>query len=322
MSEALKEARDFRDTSDIDEGTDIDEAKGHLSYDEWLKKVKGIKKGAYGINSDEHAKYSGEWRDYITALFNNLPPIKKESNLEEIVGGQGEMTITKDGGVMIIKTRDWQTYKAKGWVKREEVEEANSVKIRDLDGVEIHGRYIDFNLKVGRLLSKHKVKFGGLTGYGIDDVSMLGKDTDVKNFLKDMGHKQRVNMKYRKTFREALNDVDKKDKPEVKPEAPAEKPAEDKDAIIQQLQAEIQQLQLQLTTAVPPMPHPETGEVPLRTGIAGALLDKKGPSPKIDKESNKKKLKMSLGKSKVTVDPDVDIGQISGGIQTGTGNLH
>ena len=31
------------------------------------------------------------------------------------------MTITKDGGVMIIKTRDWQTYKAKGWVKREEV---------------------------------------------------------------------------------------------------------------------------------------------------------------------------------------------------------
>ncbi|SVB47278.1 uncharacterized protein METZ01_LOCUS200132, partial [marine metagenome] len=65
----------------------------------------------------------------------------------------------------------------------------------------------------------------------------------------------------------------------------------------------------------------ETGELPLRTGIAGALLDKKGPSPKIEK-SNKKKLKMSLGKTKVKIDPDVDIGQISGGIQTGTGNLH
>jgi hypothetical protein len=127
-------------------------------------------------------------------------------------------------------------------------------------------------------------------------------------------------MKYRKTFREALNDVEKKDKPEAKPEAPAEKPVEDKDAIIQQLQAEIQQLQLQLTTAVPPMPHPETGEVPLRTGVAAALLDKKGPSPKIKKDN--KKLKMSLGKSKIKVDPDVPIGQISGGIQTGTGNLH
>ena len=124
-------------------------------------------------------------------------------------------------------------------------------------------------------------------------------------------------MKYRKTFREALNDVEKKDKPEAKPEAPVE----DKDAIIQQLSAEIQQLQLQLTTAVPPMPHPETGEVPLRTGIAGALLDKKGPSPKIEK-SNKKKLKMSLGKSKVTINPEVDLGQISGGIKVNTGTLH
>ena len=124
MRDALQEAREYRDSSDIDEGTDIeeldiDEAKGHLSYDEWLKKEKGIAKGAYGINSDEHAKYSAEWRAYIKGLFDNLPPIKtEESDLEEIVGGQGDMTITKDGGVMIIKTRDWQTYKAKGWVKR------------------------------------------------------------------------------------------------------------------------------------------------------------------------------------------------------------
>ena len=128
-------------------------------------------------------------------------------------------------------------------------------------------------------------------------------------------------MKYRKTFREALNDMDKKDKPEAKPEAPDEKPVDDKDAIIQQLQAEIQQLQLQVVASSTVMPHPETGEVPLRTGIAAALLDKKGPSPKIEKD-NRKKLKMSLGKSKVTIDPDVPIGQISGGIQTGTGNLH
>jgi hypothetical protein len=123
MSEALQEARDFRDTSDIEEVTDVEEGKGFLEYDEWLKQVKGIKKGAYGINSDEHAKYSGEWRAYVKGLFTNLPPAKtEESDLEEIVGGHGEMTVTKDGGVMIIKTRDWQTYKAKGWVKREEVE--------------------------------------------------------------------------------------------------------------------------------------------------------------------------------------------------------
>ena len=113
MSAALQEARDYRDSSDIDE------AKGHLSYDDWLKQIKGIKKGAYGINSDEHAKYSAEWRAYVKGLFDNLPPINAgESNLKEIVGGHGDMTITKDGGVMIIKTRDWQTYKAKGWAKK------------------------------------------------------------------------------------------------------------------------------------------------------------------------------------------------------------
>ena len=129
-------------------------------------------------------------------------------------------------------------------------------------------------------------------------------------------------MKYRKTFREALNDMDKKDKPEAKPEAPDESPADDKDAIIKKLQDEIQQLKLQAQLDKPAAePHPDTGEVPLRTGIVAALLDKNGPKPKIEKE-NKKKLKMSLGKTKVEINPDVDIGQISGGIQTGTGNLH
>ena len=128
-------------------------------------------------------------------------------------------------------------------------------------------------------------------------------------------------MKYRKTFREALNDVEKKGKPEAKPEVADEKPTEDKDAIIKKLELEIAELKAKATETSLAEPHPDTGEVPLRTGIAAALLDKKGPSPKIIKD-NKKKLKMSLGKTKVTIDPDVDIGQISGGIQTGTGNLH
>ncbi len=111
MSEALQEARNYRDTSGIEEGYP-------MSYDEWLKKEKGIKKGAYGVNSDEHAKYSAEWRASVGKHYDNLPPLKKESNLDEIVGGRGEMVITKDGGVMFIKTRDWQTYKAKGWKAR------------------------------------------------------------------------------------------------------------------------------------------------------------------------------------------------------------
>ena len=132
-------------------------------------------------------------------------------------------------------------------------------------------------------------------------------------------------MKYRKTFREALNDVGKKDKPEAKPEAKVEKPVDDKDETIRKLQDQIQQLTLKYQQSKvdksAPQPNKDTGEVPLRTGIGSALLDKDGPTPKIEKD-NRKKLKMSLGKTKIVVDPDVDIGQISGGIQTGTGNLH
>ena len=130
-------------------------------------------------------------------------------------------------------------------------------------------------------------------------------------------------MKYRKTLREALNDVEKKDKPESKPEVADEKPVEDKDAIIKKLQDEIQQLKLQATVdKTAAQPNKETGEVPLRTGIGAALLAKNGPKPKIDKESNRKKLKMSLGKTKITINPDVNLGQISGGTKVNTGNLH
>ena len=129
-------------------------------------------------------------------------------------------------------------------------------------------------------------------------------------------------MKYRKTFREALNDVEKKDKPEAKPEVADEKPVEDKDAIIKKLQDEIQQLKLQATVdKTAAQPNKDTGEVPLRTGIGAALLDKDGPKPKIVKD-NRKKLKMSLGKTKITINPDVNLGQISGGTKVNTGNLH
>ena len=128
-------------------------------------------------------------------------------------------------------------------------------------------------------------------------------------------------MKYRKTFREALNDVEKNDKPEVK----VEKSVDDKDETIRKLQDQIQQLTLKYQQSKidksAPVPNKDTGEVSLRTGIGAALLDKKGPSPKFEK-SKKEKVKLSSGQSKIEINPDAPIGQISGGIKIGTGNLH
>ena len=82
-----------------------------------------------------------------------------------------------------------------------------------------------------------------------------------------------------------------------------------------------QQLENEKNKVVKPEPNPDTGEVPLRTGVAQAILDKKGPKPNLEK-SKKEKVKLSSGQSKIEVNPDVPIGQISGGNKAHTGNLH
>jgi len=69
---------------------------------------------------------------------------------------------------------------------------------------------------------------------------------------------------------------------------------------------------------VKPEPNPDTGEVPLRTGLAQALLDKNTPMPKIQKKT-KLLFNKSLGKTKIEVNPNVDIGIASGGKNTGSG---
>jgi len=81
------------------------------------------------------------------------------------------------------------------------------------------------------------------------------------------------------------------------------------------------QLENEKNKITKPEPNPDTGEVPLRTGVAHAILDKKGPKPDAAKVK-KEKVKLSSGQSKIEVNPNVDIGQISGGNKASTGNLH
>jgi len=106
-----------------------------------------------------------------------------------------------------------------------------------------------------------------------------------------------------------------------------EEPKEDKSAgEIQTLKNKIQQLELDLKIekdkTVKPEPNPDTGEIPLRTGLANALLDKNSKEKPDSKSADKKKLKMSLGKSKIEINPEVEIGVYSGGQKTPSGNLH
>ena len=82
-----------------------------------------------------------------------------------------------------------------------------------------------------------------------------------------------------------------------------------------------QKLENEKNKVVKPQPNKETGEVPLRTGIANAILDKKIDTKKLVKSKKKDELAVG-GKTKIEINPKADIGVFSGGNATNSGNLH
>ncbi len=82
-----------------------------------------------------------------------------------------------------------------------------------------------------------------------------------------------------------------------------------------------QKLENEKNKVVKPEPNPETGEVPLRTGLANAILDKKVDTKELVKSKEKKEIKVG-GKTKIEVNPDVELGNFSGGMRVNSGNLH
>ena len=82
-----------------------------------------------------------------------------------------------------------------------------------------------------------------------------------------------------------------------------------------------QKLENEKNKVVKPEANPETGEVPLRTGIANAILDKKMNTKELVQSKKKKEIKVG-GKTNIEINPDVDIGNFSGGMKTNAGNLH
>ena len=133
-------------------------------------------------------------------------------------------------------------------------------------------------------------------------------------------------MRYRKTFREAWADVNR-NRGSKHISADKEEPSKEKSSgdEIQNLKNQIQMLKVALENeknkVVKPEPNKDTGEVPLRTGIAQAILDKNTPKPKTKKDK-KEKVSIGKGQTKIEVDPEVKMGIHSGGATVDTGNLH
>jgi len=112
---------------------------------------------------------------------------------------------------------------------------------------------------------------------------------------------------------------------DLKTQLSKEKDTDGLELQIKTLTGQITLLQTQLENeknkVTKPEPNPLTGEVPLRTGVAAALLDKKGPTPDVEKET-KSQVKLSKKKSKIEINPDVEMGVYSGGNKMNQGNLY
>ena len=142
------------------------------------------------------------------------------------------------------------------------------------------------------------------------------KITTAEDYMNSVGH-------YMENNPEITNEA-KEEEPEVKKAEP-KKDSEALESQIADLKNKLalttQKLENEKNKVVKPEANPETGEVPLRTGLANAILDKKMDTKDMVQSKKKKEIKVG-GKTKIEVNPDVEIGNFSGGMRTNNGNLH
>jgi len=142
------------------------------------------------------------------------------------------------------------------------------------------------------------------------------KITTAEDYMNSVGH-------YMENNPEITNEA-KEEEPEVKKAEP-KKDSEALESQIADLKNKLalttQKLENEKNKVVKPEANPETGEVPLRTGLANAILDKKMDTKDMVQSKKKKEIKVG-GKTNIEVNPDVEIGNFSGGMRTNNGNLH
>ena len=151
------------------------------------------------------------------------------------------------------------------------------------------------------------------------------KITTAEDYMNSVGHYMENNPEITNEAKEEEPGKDGKIGPAGKLALAKEKDQDALEAQIIDLKGRLalatQKLENEKNKVVKPEANPETGEVPLRTGIANAILDKKKDTKDLVQSKKKKEIKVG-GKTNVEINPDVDIGNFSGGMKTNAGNLH
>lgn len=154
------------------------------------------------------------------------------------------------------------------------------------------------------------------------------KITTAEDYMNSVGHYMENNPEITNEANINVDNVKKGDtekEKELKIKLDKEKDTDSLEAQIITLRGQLaltqQKLENEKNKVVKPEPNPETGEVPLRTGLANAILDKKKDTKDLVQAKKKKEIPVG-GKTKIEVNPDKDIGNFSGGMRTNAGNLH
>ena len=151
------------------------------------------------------------------------------------------------------------------------------------------------------------------------------KITTAEDYMNSVGHYMQNNPEITNEAKEEEPGKDGKIGPAGKIALAKEKDTDNLEAQIVDLKGKLalvaQQLENEKNKVVKPQPNPDTGEVPLRTGLANAILDKKIDTKKLVQTKKPEEVKVG-GKTKIEINPDKDIGQYSGGMRTNAGNLH
>ena len=154
------------------------------------------------------------------------------------------------------------------------------------------------------------------------------KITTAEDYMNSVGHYMENNPEITNESNINVDNVKKGDsekEKELKIKLDKEKDQDTLERQIVTLQGQLnivkQKLENEKNKVVKPEPNPETGEVPLRTGLANAILDKKKDTKDLVQSKKKETIKVG-GKTNIEVNPDKDIGNFSGGMRVNSGNLH
>ena len=151
------------------------------------------------------------------------------------------------------------------------------------------------------------------------------KITTAEDYMNSVGHYMENNPEITNEAKEEEPGKDGKIGPAGKIALAKEKDTDALEAQIVDLKGRLAltmtKLENEKNRVVKPEANPDTGEVPLRTGLANAILDKKIDTKKLVQTKKPEEVKVG-GKTKIEINPDKDIGNFSGGMRTNTGNLH